>query len=224
MRNLVLITSIIHTPNKPLSYTNTRSVFTSDRRFEDTKKTIISIKQKIPDCKIMIVECSPLTIEQHDYLTLESDYFLNLYQYDHLHPSIFGISKSLGEGTQTIHAIKYLKDNRIPFDNFFKISGRYWLNDSFDIAVYKNNPSKIIIKYIDGDINNGFTAFYKLPFIHVFRFQEFLETNTMAMQGCVGFEVLFAYFLKCCLKNDIEIIEKVGLTGYLSICNSYYEG
>ena len=39
MNNLVLITSIICTPNTPLSYTNTRSVYTHDERFEQTKRT-----------------------------------------------------------------------------------------------------------------------------------------------------------------------------------------
>ena len=56
MNNLVLITSIINTPQNPLSYSNIRSVFTREERFNDTKETIKSIKEKIPYCKIMIVE------------------------------------------------------------------------------------------------------------------------------------------------------------------------
>ena len=65
MINLVLITSIIATPNIPLSYTPTRSVFTHNERFEQTKYTIQSIKEKIPNAKIFIVECSFLTEEQN---------------------------------------------------------------------------------------------------------------------------------------------------------------
>ena len=38
--SLILITSVIDTPNAPLSYTNTRSVFTRQQRFEQTKKSI----------------------------------------------------------------------------------------------------------------------------------------------------------------------------------------
>ena len=43
MSNLVLITSVINTPKKPLSYSKIRSVFTREERFEQTKKTIESI-------------------------------------------------------------------------------------------------------------------------------------------------------------------------------------
>tara|TARA_B110000208_G_C11756952_1_gene425495 strand:+ start:1233 stop:1397 length:165 start_codon:yes stop_codon:yes gene_type:complete len=53
MINLILITSIINTPNKPLSYSKIRSVFTRKERFEQTKKTIQSIKEKIPEYKII---------------------------------------------------------------------------------------------------------------------------------------------------------------------------
>ena len=39
MNNLVLITSVICTTNKPLSYTNNRSVYSHVERFEQTKKS-----------------------------------------------------------------------------------------------------------------------------------------------------------------------------------------
>ena len=48
MINLILITSVICITNKPLSYTKTRSVFTHEERFEQTLKTIQTIRDKIP--------------------------------------------------------------------------------------------------------------------------------------------------------------------------------
>ena len=120
MNNLVLITSIINTPNTHLSYSKTRSVFTREERFQQTKKTIQSIKGKIPNHTIMIVECTDFTEEEKDYFENECDYVLNLWERKELHPNIFGISKSLGEGTMTIKALKYINKrkfqsiNRIP--------------------------------------------------------------------------------------------------------------
>ena len=67
MNNLVLITSVINTPDKPLSYSKVRSVFTREERYEQTKKTIQSIKENIPDYKIMIVECTDFTEEEKSY-------------------------------------------------------------------------------------------------------------------------------------------------------------
>jgi hypothetical protein len=54
MNNLVLITSVVKTPDKPLSYINSRSIYTHEERFEQTKKTIQSIRQKIPNVKIFL--------------------------------------------------------------------------------------------------------------------------------------------------------------------------
>ena len=67
MDSFVLITSVINTPNTPLSYTNTRSVFSRQDRFEQTKKTIKSVREKLSNSKIIIVECSDFNEEESKY-------------------------------------------------------------------------------------------------------------------------------------------------------------
>ena len=129
--NLVLITSIINTPNKALSYSATRSVFTRKQRFEQTKKTITSIKEKIINCKIIIVECTDFNKEEEDFFNKNCDYVFNLWNKKELHNNIFGPSKSLGEGTMTIEALKYIEELKLEFNYLYKISGRYWLNETF---------------------------------------------------------------------------------------------
>ena len=131
MNNLVLITSIIKTPDTPLSYISTRSIFTHDERFEQTKKTIQTIREKIPNSKILIVECSELDNEQDEYFKNNCDFFLNLYENQLLRNNIYSASKSLGEGTMTYYALKYIFESNILFDNLIEISGRYWLSDKF---------------------------------------------------------------------------------------------
>ena len=128
MNNLVLITSVISTTNNPLSYINNRSVYSHLERFEQTKKTIESVKEKIPNSKIIIVECSNLNEEIINYLIKNSDYFLNLYNNQKIRNNISHISKSLGEGTMTLCALKFIIQNNIEFNNLIKISGRYWLS------------------------------------------------------------------------------------------------
>ena len=46
MNNLVLITSVICIENKPLSYTNIRSVYSHEQRFEQTKKQFKQLEKK----------------------------------------------------------------------------------------------------------------------------------------------------------------------------------
>ena len=69
MKNITLITSVIDTPNIPLSYTPIRSLFTKEIRFEQLKKTIATIREKIPDNQIILIECSLLSEDERQYLT-----------------------------------------------------------------------------------------------------------------------------------------------------------
>ena len=215
MSNLVLITSVINTPNIPLSYSNTRSVFSRYERFLQTKKTIESIKNKLPNDKIIIVECSDLNQEETDYLKDNCDYILNLWEKKELHNSIFGISKSLGEGTMTIEAFKYIKD--LEYNYLYKISGRYWLNTNFEIGKIQSN----VFKRINNNENNIFTALYKIDKNSVEKLLLFLSKNIEAMKKCIGYEVLMSHFVK---NIDKKLVDIIGLSGLVSVCGSENNG
>ena len=221
MNDLVLITSVICTTNNPLSYTNNRSVYSHVERFEQTKKTIQTVKEKIPNSKIFIVECSNLNEEMTNYLIKNSDYFLNLYNNEQIRNNTSHISKSLGEGTMTLCALKFIIQNNIEFENLIKISGRYWLSEKFDYNKFNNND--IVIKYIENNKDNAFTALYKLPKSSCVNFMTFLESKFNDMINCIGFEILFAIFIKTENKQKI-ILEPIGLAGYVSVSNDFYSG
>lgn len=222
MNNLVLITSIIDTPDKPLSYSKVRSVFTREERFEQTKKTIQSIKAKIPEHKIMIVECTDFTNNEQNYFEKECDYILNLWNRKELHSNIFGIAKAHGEGTMTIQALKYIKENNFEYNNLFKICGRYWLNDKFDYNYFNNN--NLIFKKINENINNIFTSFYKIPFENVSNLLDFLTKTEIYMVKNIGYELLFGQYLKNLNYNNVEFIDKIGYEGKVTVCGSNYIG
>lgn len=217
MNDLVLITSVINTPNVPLSYSNTRSAFSRKERFTQTKNTIVSIKDKIPNCKIIIVECSDFNIEEYEYLSKNCDYILNLWEKKELHNNIFGKSKSLGEGTMTISALKYIDDKDIQYNYLYKISGRYWLNDNFKICNVQNN----VFKKIKNNENNIFTALYKINKNTTKKLEIFLMDNMKNMINCIGYEVLMSQFVKNIEKSLVDII---GLSGFVTVCGSEYNG
>ena len=221
MNNLVLITSVISTTNNPLSYINNRSVYSHLERFEQTKKTIESVKEKIPNSKIIIVECSNLNEEIINYLIKNSDYFLNLYNNQKIRNNISHISKSLGEGTMTLCALKFIIQNNIEFNNLIKISGRYWLSEKFDYNKFNNND--IVIKYIENNKDNVFTALYKLPKSSSVNFITFLESNFKNMINCIGYENLFANFIKT-ENKELKILDPIGLEGYVSVAKKFYSG
>jgi hypothetical protein len=117
MNNLVLITSIIDTPNTSLSYSDIRSVFSRDERFEQTKLTIQSVRDKIPNSKILLIECTEFTNEEKEYFNTNCDYVLNLINDKYAKEAIYSQIKLLGECTYTVKAIEYIKENNLQFDN-----------------------------------------------------------------------------------------------------------
>lgn len=217
MDSFVLITSVINTPNTPLSYTNTRSVFSRQDRFEQTKKTIKSVREKLSNSKIIIVECSDFNEEENNYFKENCDYILNLWNKKELHNYIFGPSKSLGEGTMTISALKYIEELNLEYKYLYKISGRYWLNKNFKIENIQNN----IFKRINNNENNVFTALYKIDKKTVEKLVFFLINNIENMKKSIGYEILMSQFVKNIDKNLVDII---GLSGFVTVCGSEYNG
>lgn len=217
MHDLVLITSVINTPNKQLSYSKIRSIFSRKERFEQTKKTIQSIKEKLSNCKIILVECTDFNDEEYNYFKDNCDYLLNLWNDKNLHDYIFGISKSLGEGTMTIKALQYIQQLNLKYNYLYKISGRYWLNDNFNLNSLESN----IFKKIDNNPNNIFTALYKIDKESVNKLLYFLINNIENMKKCIGYEVLIAYFVK---NIDKKLVDIIGISGFVTVCGSEYNG
>ena len=220
--NLILVTSVINTPKKSLSYSKIRSVYSREERLEQTKKTINSIKHYIPDHKILLVECSDFTEDEEKYFNENCDYILNLWNNKELHNKIFGISKSLGEGTMTINALEYIFQQKIEFNNLYKICGRYWLNEDFNYGVFNNSSD--IFKKINNNINNIFTSFFKLTNKTAKILLLFLKKNENAMIQCIGYEVLFSNFLALLKYENIKFIDYIGYEGNVTVCGSKYKG
>jgi hypothetical protein len=215
--NLTLITSVINTPELPLSYIKTRSIYSREERFEQTKQTIKTIREKIPDNKILLVECSQLTPEETDYFTKHTDIFLNIFNTGDrpLINRMFTPSKAMGEGTMTIYALHYLFSNNVSYCNFFKISGRYWLTDNFNYKTFNNK--KIVAKFIDNDTTNALTSLYKLPFTDSYHWYNYLLGSENKFRECAGYENIFAQFLETIDNNKIIITDKIGVAGHIAV-------
>jgi len=199
MNNITLITSIINISSNPLSYTNIRSVYTREERFIQTKNTIKTVREKIANNKILLVECSLLNDEERKFFIENTDYFLNLHDLnDHtILQKIHSNSKSMGEGTMTIYGIEYLlcPEKNIQFDNLFKITGRYWLNDKFNYYFFDNKNTQIYNGDNEKLVNSAFTFFYKLSYDIAKKWLYFLKKSENDFINCVGYENIFYVFL-----------------------------
>jgi hypothetical protein len=215
MKNIVLITSIIDTPNKELSYTNTRSIYNRYDRYQQTKNTIQSIKLYIPNNYIILVECSNFTNEENIYFNDNCDVVINLYNNTELRNKIYSISKSLGEGTMTIQALNYIIDNQIIYNNLFKISGRYFINNEFDYNHFDNDKNNFAM--IGNNITNINTRLYKINKNHTILLRDFLLKNHNLMLNCIGYENLIGKFVNSIYKDDIIFLNKLGVSGLIAV-------
>ena len=121
-------------------------VYTKEQRLAQTLNTIKSIRKKVPEAKIILVEMAGLPLENDQLITLNQnvDHLIdftsdpdvtNLYN----STNNWDIVKNVTEVSCFANALKKLyNDAGILSDcrRIFKISGRYTLNDNFDITLY----------------------------------------------------------------------------------------
>lgn len=129
-----------------------QGVLDPQRRFTQTLKTISSIRDCVPESFILLVDSSPVPLDcdiENDIRT-KVDIAVFLHSLNpglHLSRDIGGFwktsdySKTLAETYALIHAVALIKVISSGKSNkrIFKISGRYFLSDSFDITQYEKS-------------------------------------------------------------------------------------
>ena len=220
------------------------SEFNSQQRFEQTLETIQSIKDKVPDAYILVYEASETDIkeEYRDFLIKNSDLYLefgndpyiyNLYQNAHADPNKFTYIKSMLECRCLELTLNYMATHNVFNDatRVFKISGRYKLNDYFDINDYKSKflMNKYVMKYYDyeerfenidnlystlygckGSIVTGLWSFDRFLFNDIFLvLQRSFEYMERAIQLTAGIDIehSFYHFIK---RDDILNVPVLG--------------
>jgi hypothetical protein len=158
----------------------------------------------------MIVECSDLSEEQVTYLKNNVDIVLNLYQDLEIRQVVYGLAKAHGEGILTINAIQYLNNQGISnFDNFYKISGRYYLNDIFNYQIFDQN------KYVFHQHRS--TTLYKIPKDRLQTFLKYLINNIDRMKTYMCYEDIIHSFVPLIPINERIIIDQLGVTGNIAV-------
>lgn len=193
-----IVTSVIYYKDKELSYSKVRSAFSSEERAVQTLQTINSIRMKVPQAKIILVEMGlkkelPFNISElvDQYIYSGDNYLVRL--------ACDSKYKGLGEVVGLIYGIKHIN-----FDSefYFKISGRYYLNEKFDIS--KWNIKGFSCKFYNNSISTrlyGFSIkFYKIWYCYLWRsilplmkgksvenvFYEFLNLNKVYEMKILG--------------------------------------
>jgi len=175
--NVVFISSKIIVSTNKFDYSDSRSIYTSEERYSQTLKTIESIRKYIPNSFIILFDNSDFNEKQYNELNTTCHLFLNVCNdiniYDYTNNKVY---KLYGELAQTAHVLKHITENlgHLTFDNFFKISGRYWINENFNFSDY-NNEDNIFKRKIDvTDRRYYYTSFYKISYKNFKRFTDLI--------------------------------------------------
>ena len=125
MSSVFIITSMLKPTTTPLSYTPTRSVYTYEQRLEQTLKSVQSIRERVPSARIVLVEGS--ADADTSSLGVET-YRVRDNRAAHNSPA---------KGAAEVYSIfEYLHDSPPSEEHIFKLSGRYWLDERFDLEEY----------------------------------------------------------------------------------------
>lgn len=166
-KNLICIVSAIATSNKPLDYTDKRSAFTHQQRFEQSLQTIQSIRKNIPNSYIVFIEGTCIENSMINELTNCVDVFYNASIHEWVLAEVNSPYKGRGEAATLISYLlsNDFKEIRNQFITFSKISGRYTIDNEFNFSIIPNH----IVAMVRNDNHHHSqkyfsTMFYTVPY------------------------------------------------------------
>jgi hypothetical protein len=195
------------------------SVFDKNTRYEQTIKTIQSIRKKYPSTYIFLFEKNKLEYDFQNNLKKLVDKFEFL---KHELEVTTNYNKSIGEAELMWNA---LSDPIISsFDYIFKISGRYCLNDDFDPwYITSENKNKIIGKRVCQPYMAPHESFYTTLYC---------VGKEMFGYACKSFKSVPEKFFENIEhtifrdidENNLINLELLGVEGYISPTGCFYKG
>ena len=218
-KNIVFVTSKIIVSENRFSYVKKRSCYSKQERIVQTINTINSIRKYIPDAHIVLLDNS--IFNYYEYTLIENlvDTFINITNNLTLNyfTDVFEY-KAFGEISQTLQFLElFFKEDYKKINNFFKITGRYEINDEFNYEQYNNNLN-IFKKHLSiKDKEYYFTCFYKLDKSILkeveSKFKNFIDNKEKYMNSYSDLEVIFpnAIIDKITLVDNLGIIENIGV-------------
>ena len=128
--------------------------FSEQQRFEQTIKTLLSVKERVPDAVIVLSDCSSLPLNDNERRTLSglSDFFIDMSQESTCKQLTDRGMKSQAENVMMFHTLLTLKNSPQTMQlmnsvkRIFKFSGRSELTDQFKISDYENLFGKFVFK------------------------------------------------------------------------------
>jgi len=204
-----LITSTINTSPRHLGANTSlvRSVYSPDQRFNQTLKTIESIRQRVPDARVLLLENSKLLAYQQSVLESVCDQLILLSEDNVAVGLRDGPNKGAAEAYLLMNAQLLLKD--CDFKILFKLSGRYVLSERFDRDRFPLDRFGFLKR--DGVVS---TRLYSVPVNLRNHYERQLSASFLATRFGVSIEDVISRGLKA---NQIKFLDPIGVSGPLAV-------
>lgn len=205
-----IITSVIEPWTAlPFNYSRKRSAFSPEERFSQTCETIASIHKYAPHADIWLLEGG-----KPNYTTKIMDLgvrILNVSNSRYVKRAVMSNSKAWGEASMMLYALPYMLIGK--YKSYFKISGRYCLNEHFDMDRW--STTNISGKDIYGDKNELSTRLFCIPKCQLFHFYKALLSRWWKLKG--SGTVYENYLSRHIGHENISWISPIGVEGKIGV-------
>ncbi len=222
-----IITSVINTSSSSYFY-GPRSLFTSEERFNQSLNTIKTIRSFIPDSDILYIEGSIICDEWENTIKGLVTHYINNSD-NVLSKNLIDCNlKGAGEAIQILDTLNYMQNISKDYSHIIKISGRYFLNDSFDLTkILHNKPTFCKGKYTH-EYDLFSTVLISIPINYINKFMNVLNDfiticNTYISSKNFNVNTL-PFYEKYIPKKmeDINIIHHCGVSGFIASYPEFY--
>lgn len=200
------------------------SHYSIEERFNQTLKTIDDIKSKVPNPYIILIDNSHMNVPDKYFEMIENK-VSRVIRYEHNIASLYynlTLNKGLGELLLLERVLKEIKILGIRPNRIFKMSGRYTLNDNFDISYYEGAPKKFIgairkwefFNRSNNENNHRYsfeTSLWSFPFEEIDNVENILLIEAFAFLNKNATDLENAFFT-IIPKELIEVKNPIGIT------------
>ncbi|WP_064094022.1 hypothetical protein [Rossellomorea aquimaris] len=203
-KTLFIISSAISVSTNPLCYSPTRSAYTDQVRARQTLKTIQSIRDYIPNAKILFIEIGldknlPYQIEK------KVDKYVYLGDKRIIRDAADGPYKGLGEAISLYLSHRWISSFNA--DYYYKLSGRYFLNQQFKEFEWIGNA------FTGKNYHGGlFTVLYGFPAQSYLNWRYSLKQSIPGLVQGQSIEIIQPSFFE----KPIHYLDTLGVSGWES--------
>lgn len=208
--NVVLVTSML----RPV---RDRTIFSTNERIEQTMKTIVTVREKIPHCYIIMIEGGYINSEEQIKFEGLVDYLFCT--------DVTKYFKSAGEASLlyrylTSDHFKSLND----VETVSKLSGRYYLNHDFNWDSLPQGKCIIVfvpVAWSGQPVYN--TRYYRIPKGHLLNFTHGLERYLKSRESSMIFPDIEHCFYShnIIFHKEVYSPERLGVCGLITGTNEF---